>query len=268
MNLISILIVSILAMGAFIIHPVLRAPDEQTVSEQTERPEFAPVRTATTETDTDGDGVKDWEEKLRGTDPKTPDRARESAVDAVVIRLSERRAEKTPVLTQPTSETRQETEIPVVETEKSPAVETREAAALHAFGNALGAALAPVANDRFEEQMQNILNAVVNDGAMIATLAPLAEDYRHAASALAEVAPPASSAGGAAALLGQIQNGYTGVAAALAVLGGETEQKSEGWMRYSDAVLALGQALNQAVGFFRAHGVEFASSEPGALFGL
>ena len=265
MNLLRILIIGVLWIAAFVVRPA----QKDDMRPHAEIQKSALPRVAATEIDTDGDGVKDWEEKLRGTDPNTPDAARKSAADEVVIRLAERRAEKMPTPTQTTGETRQETETPAVRTQKNSAVETAEGVALHSFGNALGAALAQVANDAFERQTQNTLNAVVNEGAKLATLAPLADSYRSAASALREVAPPAVAAGGAAALLGKIQSGYANVANALATLaatGGDKKQQGENWMRYSDAVLALGQALNETIGFFRERNISFSPSEPGSLF--
>ncbi|GEM_PF-4937831 len=222
--------------------------------------EAIPASRFSYQTDTDGDGVPDWEEKLRGTDPTRPDRPR-VAQPEIIARLQEKRAETivpvTPLIVPlPTQEV------------AAPKITSTDITALHTFGNALGSALLPVANQEFESKTLALFNAVIAKKEKLSALASAAAAYTVVSAALKETAAPPQ--GGGAAVLSKLSASYEALAGALASLARDTtsdpKQISKAWLVYSDAALGVGKALNETIGFFAARGISFSPAEPGALF--
>lgn len=212
------------------------------------------------QTDTDGDGMPDWEETLRGTDPTKPDQPN-AAQPEIIARLQEKRAEL------PVASYFIAPSAPVAPTQTTtlPEVPSTETAALHAFGNALGAALQPIANESFEHESLALLNAAIASPAAQKELATTAATYGAVVSALNGI----TATGQAEALSAKVATAYARLAEALAVLARaptEPQEVSNVWLAYSDAALEVGKALNETIGFFAMRKISFAPTEPGALF--
>lgn len=244
--------------------------------------------------DSDNDGLPDWEENLRKTDPNNPDTDRDGTSDgeevragrnplkptpndredeAIISTLAERRNTNKPMsseLFRPNAkqpETAAPTKTEAVPEKPAPIDEKKEA--LRAFGNALGRALAPVTDASFIAKENTLLQRTVGraERDALTGLAPLARAYTEAASALSSITPPKEETG----LLEDLKGGYTKLSAAIASLAeGETDTQtlSKRWMNYSDATLEIAKAFNRLIGLFREKHITFGSEDPGRIFGL
>lgn len=214
------------------------------------------------QTDTDGDEVPDWEEKLRGTNPKIPDSPK-VAKPEIIARLQEKRTETIA----PVSPVLPLSSITVSPQAQPTAAPSAEKTALHTFGNALGSALLPVANESFEQETLARFNAVIAKKETLSALASVSAAYTAVSVALKETAAPPQ--GGGAAVLSKLSSSYESLAGALASLArtsGEPQETGTAWLAYADATLEVGKALNETLGFFATRGISFPPTEPGALF--
>ncbi len=243
--------------------------------------------------DADGDRLFNWEERLWGSDAENPDTDGDGTTDgeeadagrnplvpgpddrmsgAVISRIEERRAARdAPILPRLSLPRQTPAHTAPVSTGTPPHANGAQARPenerLRQFGNALGGALAPVANESFAEQTQIALQEAVDarTAEALGALQPLAAAYGGAERALFAIAPPPEGK----RLRDDMAEGYQRLSAAVSALArGETapEELGRRWFAYSDAVMALAKALNEAIGFFLERGITFEPHEPGHIF--
>lgn len=244
--------------------------------------------------DDDHDGLSNWEEALRRTDPENPDSDGDGVSDKDELEAGRDPLKKGPDDAAPGARVLQmplpHAEAPVParaplrqETPPEPPEQTPPPSGapnagaktpvmnseLRAFGNALGAALALITNDSFVRNEQTLITQAVpsRDGAALPALAPLALSYERAASNLQTITAPREET----VLLDNLKDGYARLGYALHELskgGAELKVLSKRWTEYSASVIGVGKALNEAIGFFMERGVRFAPNEPGVIFAI
>ncbi len=187
MNLILLGILLAVGSVSFFLLPRETAPQMKIPAEQRTTETSSPR--VSYQTDTDRDGMPDWEEKLRGTDPNTPDESKKEPLE-IIARLEEKR------LSTPPTQVRQASAVvpsaPATSEQKTvaPKTSSAETAALRAFGNALGTALAPIATDAFEREMLVRLDGAIESEEKVGALASIAAAYTAVSAALKETAAP------------------------------------------------------------------------------
>lgn len=240
--------------------------------------------------DDDQDGLSNWEEALRQTDPENPDSDGDGTSDKDELERGRNPLKKGPddvfpnvsVLQLPPpprakvlapsrvpmpQETAPEPSSPPPSKTSTVIESIAVNPELHAFGNALGAALAPVTNGAFTQSEQALIAQAVpsRDGSALPALAPLAQSYERATDNLQGiVAPPEGTA-----LLANLKDGYARLGRAVLELskgGAELKVQSERWTEYSASVMAVGKALNESIGFFLERRITFGADDPGRIF--
>ncbi|OHA21267.1 MAG: hypothetical protein A2849_00535 [Candidatus Taylorbacteria bacterium RIFCSPHIGHO2_01_FULL_51_15] len=222
--------------------------------------------------DTDGDGIPDWEEKLRGMDPNKPDSEVREASSGIIHDLTLPTLE-TPVSPSYRSATAIPTETPAIPLEAGSESASQDTAVsielrtlLHSFGNNVGLALSLIFNQSFASEEQALFKNTVGTSSVDALkkLAPVGNAYKTVSETLRQVQPTPETR----ELLANLHRAYDRIGGAVLSLADaptEIPILGERWTRYSEAALGVGKAVSDMIVFFKKQGVVFSPSEPGSI---
>ena len=234
--------------------------------------------------DDDGDGVRNWEETLWGTNPQSRDTDGDGRNDGEEIQERREASVVRPGGTPPQSanqpytpppmepQTPSDTPVAAPPTQAQtigPAPTVTESPEVHAFGNALGEAIGPTLTTTFITEQDELQEKTVGLGSLesanLKGLKPLGEAYKKVADSLKTITPPP----GGTVVLKDLTDGYVGLSnALLEIAKGDVEREavSRHWQEYSDAMITLAKAAGNLVVFFVEHEAAFQAGEPGAIF--
>jgi len=234
-----------------------------------------------TATDSDNDGLKDWEEVLWKTDPKNPDTDGDGTPDGEEIKTWRNplvRAPNDKFLTDEiaseikTSAKLEENLKKIPEKTATFAVssETKEQQALRAYGNAL-AIIIQKQNSEFYAREQAIFSQITGENTPQTSdaeeLVTLAGSYLNVAAKVALLETPEVTK----SLNEAISLGYKNLSGAIFGLSDEWSGgaiSEEGFVAYNASVTELGKNIIKSVNLFKSAGVVFRVNEPGAIFNL
>lgn len=242
---------------------------------------------AGTADDADGDGLPDWDEALRGTNPQNPDTDGDKTSDGEEVRLGRNPREAGPndkaeenlnvifakpvpqIFNYQSSIIKKGEEIPpiadsglLLEKGESPKLES-----LRAYGNAIGSTIRQAVGDGQEELA--VLNKTIGAVApeTVAAVATLAGKYEILTENLRRVNAPPETAQ-AHERLAAAYGAYGTALRGLTTVGADGNTAPESFQKYSDTALAVGKVLIETALFFAEQEVIFAPDEPGNIFTL
>lgn len=240
--------------------------------------------------DTDGDGLLNWEERLRGTDPMNPDTDGDGTEDG-----AEARAGRDPLRAGPNDARTDKlrTVIPPAPASFSFSFLLPKAApplaedgvtgnqkgsergaeyemgneSLRAYGNALGVRIRQAVGDGTEEL--ETLNQTIGEVTpeIIAKVAALAAKYAVLAENINKVSVP-DEAAQANQSLAAAYAAYAAALRGLTTVGADGTIPPSAFQTYSDAALAVGKVFIEVMQFFAERRVRFAPEEAGEMFNL
>lgn len=254
-------------------------PPEQNVVNNAQLPPVSPMKLS----DTDGDGLFDWEEALWGTDALISDTDADGTSDGEEISLNRnpRKAGPGDIAQTPiTIPIQKEVIQPVPRKPSSPkpqsenppspivAIETKQSDDfLHTFGNTIGAPIMASATEHDAELLfwNSLVGNTKMDASLLEGLLRLANKYETLADKIAEVSPPEEARTAHLALV----NGYRTYAKAIQILA-QTSIGSylsgDAMTAYSDSTLTLARAVVALSDLFYQKRIYFGKNEPGSVF--
>lgn len=246
--------------------------------------------------DTDGDGLLDWEERLRGTDAGNPDTDGDGTGDGEEVRtgrdpqkagpndtvaetmrtifstapspsLSFLKGQKGGEGNQGVSEEKKKSLLPETTVLPFGKGEFPEQEALHTYGNTVGAPLKEAMGDGDEElaTLNKTIGVVAPE--TIAAVAALAAKYERLAEVLKKIRAPDEVVEKHNALAAAYA-AYGAALRGLTIISADGTIPSAAFQTYSDAALGIGKLSIEMMQFFAERGVRFEPDEPGAVFAL
>lgn len=236
--------------------------------------------------DTDGDGLPDWEERLRGTDPMNPDTDGDGTEDGAEARagrdplkagMNDNVQENLKTIIAKPEQSIFNYQFPISKTEEIPPLagsvlpldkgESSEQKTVRAYGNALGARIRQAVGDGTEEL--GTLNQTIGEVApeIIAKVAELAAKYAALAENINKVSVPDEAAQANQSFV-VAYSAYAAALRGLVTVGADGTIPPSAFQTYSDSALAVGKVFIEVMQFFAEREVRFAPEEAGEMFNL
>ncbi len=214
-------------------------------------------------TDTDQDGLKDWEEVLWKTDPNNPDTDGDGITDYEEAKIAQRKQER--VTTRPATEPQKEpatpVQVPIVAPKEDP-VPPKIISPLKIYGNNLGVHISTQSNkNQTELDTWNAFFAEPSD-----TNTQKIKDISLSYKKLAENLETLLSIPDSAANLNKaLALSYGNLSFSIDAIT-ETKGTGNSYELYSEAVKKSTNALIDIIRFFQNNNVKFTPQEPGSIF--
>jgi hypothetical protein len=241
-------------------------------------PEELVVATTGTENyhlDSDGDGLKDWEETLWGTDPLNPDSDGDGIYDreSMLKKISEASLAKTndqakkennepyikPVPTSPIRTTPKNTS----------SVPFNTTTELHVYGNALGKILRTHLTQSLSDSERLVFTKLIKSPTpeTFDDLIHIAAIYSGISSGFVNINPPAIAQEIHEMMVSKYRD-HAQAIYTLATYKSAGSVPSDMFQRYNESVIASGQALLKTISFFGENDTRFKTTDDGYLFNL
>jgi len=246
----------------------------QTQADQTSFAITSPDNQSITSLDSDSDGLKDWEEALRGTDPKNPDTDGDGTPDGEEVKEGRNPLKKGPddvldqktlslgntfnlgvTLPKTTTSSTQKTN-----TQEEKPSETKDLNVI--FGNSIVIAVQTQTN-RVPDEMNRLNNLLTTtDDASFTAMQAVADSYTTLADDISALSSPTQ----ASPIKNNLATGYLGVATTLQKIIDTHSIDSSLFESYNAEVTRVQGALLSLVSYFKDERTVFGPDDPGRIF--